>query len=453
MSTAHKGAIETTARGCWTSRVGLVAAAAGAAIGPGGIWRFPVVAAGHGGSALIVVYLAVVASLGLSLVVAELAIGRATQRNPAGAMCVLGGRIWSWLGLIQILAAFFFASSLSVVAGWATAGGIVLGRALIEGGSPDGATLLGRILTEPLLPIAGAAVFTAAAVGIVMLGVRRGIERASMILVPVLLTLLAILVARALTFDHATTTLAALFRLDFTEISAGSVLSAVEEAVGSLAIGVGVLVVFGSYDRSKTNLFGTGAGVAAIDALAAVGGAMVIVVLTALFGLTPAAGADAAYKALVGVFPLLPQGLAFGMVFMALLVVATLTSVIALIEPIVAYFTEEHGFRRHQVAIAAGTYAFLLGVPSSLGMGAGGDRAILGHPLLHVFDAIRFDVLPPLAALCTAVFVGWVMGRHAIDAVVSPRAEIPWYAWLWLYFLRVPVPLAIAWVLIAPLVR
>lgn len=451
MAAAQRGTTGAGAREAWTARLGLVLAAAGAAIGPGDLWRFPVVAAAHGGGAFILVYLAVVASLGLCLVLAELAIGRAAQRNPVGALRLLGGRLWGWLGLVQILAAFLIASSLSVVAGWTAAAGGALAAALFGGADGDGAALFARILAEPLRPVAAAGVFTAAAVGIVTLGVRRGLERCNRLLVPLLIALLVVLTAGTCTLPGAGAALAGVVRFDFAALDAASITAAIDEAVGTLAIGVGALVVFGAYDRGKANLLGTGAAIAGLDVLAVMLCGAMVLAPVALFALQAEAGPELALRTLAGVFERLPLGLAFGVALMALLLVAMLTTAVALIEPVVAYFTEEHGFRRHQIAIAAGIYAFLLGVPSSLALGGAGNHTMFGRPLAQIIDAIGFDVLAPLAALGTAVFAGWVMGRRAIDELIGAAGGAPWYAHAWLFLLRVPVPLAIGWLLLAPL--
>lgn len=445
------GTDEGAARKSWSGRPGLVLAAVGAATGAGGVWEFPVVAAGHGGSAFILVYLGVVASLGLSLVAAELTIGRAAQRNPVGALRRLGGPLWARLGLIQILAAFLIASSLFALAGHVAAAGATLLGPLAGGVATRG---LEPTLGAPLGPIAGAAAFAAAAVWIVMRGVRRGLERANRILVPLLFAILALLTARTVTLDGAGAALAGLARPDFAALGWDGVTRAIDVAVRSLAIGVGALVSFGAYDRGRTSLFATGAAIVGLGAVAVVAGGAVVLVPVTLFHLQPAAtGPTMIFAALAGVFAEMPLGLTFGVLLLALLLVAMLTGAVALLEPIVAYFEEEQGFRRHAVAISAGIYAFLLGVPSLLPLGAAGSQTVIGRPLAQIIDAVGFDLLAPTAALLTAVFAGWVMGRRAIAEAAAEgagaRHGAPWYAWLWLLVLRVPAPLAIAWLLIS----
>jgi NSS family neurotransmitter:Na+ symporter len=448
------GSGEGVRGGSWSGRPALVTAAVGAATAAGDVWEFPVVAAGHGGSAFLLVYLGVVASLGLSLIVAELTIGRSAQRNPVGALRRLGGPLWSRLGLIQILAAFLIASSLIALAGEVAAGGAALLGAVAGGGGGAEARVVERTLGAPLGPIAGAAGFAATAVWIVTRGVRRGLERASRILVPLLFAILALLTARTLTLDGAGAALAGLASPDFAALGLDGVTRAIDEAVRSLAIGVGALVTFGAYDRGQTSLFAAGAAIVGLGAVAVVAGGAVVLVPMTLYDLQPAAtGPTLIFSALAGVFAEMPLGFAFGVVLVALLLATMLTSAVALLEPIVAYFQEEQGFRRHAIAISAGIYGFLLGVPSLLPLGAVGNHTVIGRPLAQIIDAIALDVLAPAAALLTAVFAGWVMGHRAIAEAMGggagARRAAPWYAWLWLLVLRVPAPLAFAWLLIA----
>jgi len=437
-------------RESWSSRLGFIFAAAGSAVGVGNVWRFPAVANEHGG-AFLVVYLVMVATIGVSILLAELTIGRAARRNPVGAFRVLGGGGWIVAGLVGLLAAFLILSFYTVVAGWTLVYAVQMATGLLTGPQTDPAMVFHSFVAHPIQPVVSSAVFMTVTVVIVLGGVRGGIERANLILMPVLFFLLSGLVVRTLTLPGSGGAIETFLRLEPSDFTADALLAGLGQAFFSLSIGLGAMMTYGSYLAGGNTIVREASAVAGLDTLAALMSGLAILPAVLIFSVQPETGASLAFVTLPKVFAEMPLGAYFGTLFFSLLVIAALTSALSLIEPIVAYFIEEYGFRRSQIAVATGLYAFLLGVPSSLSMGAWSGYTIYGRPFLEIIDSLTADVLLPVGGLCIAVFVGWFMRRQVVDEAFS---QVPFGRRLgavWLFILRVPAPAAILWILIAGL--
>jgi NSS family neurotransmitter:Na+ symporter len=438
----------TPRREHWSSRLGFVLAASGSAVGLGNIWKFPHVAGEHGG-VFLPVYLGIVFTLGLGILLAELAIGRAAQRNPVGAFRVLGGRLWPLVGYLGILAGFLILSFYTVVAGWTLAFAFKMGLGAFDDPAVAPAAIFQRFVGDPVQPVISAAAFMALTVAVVVSGVRGGIERGNRVLMPLLFLILATLAVRALTLPNAAGGLLRFLRFDPVQLTPELVTAALGQAFFSLSIGMGAMVAYGSYLRRGGGAVGAAAAVVGLDTLAAFLAAAAILPAVFAFGLEPSSGPGLAFVSLPAVFAHMPAGALFGTMFFILLSIAALTSAISLLEPIVAYFTEHHGFRRSEVTLAAGLYAFLLGVPSSLSMAPADGPAIFGRPFLDLLDRVATDTLLPLGGLLIALFVGWVMGPRAIHEVFPDTPSARWIGRLWLTLLRLPVPAAVVWILVA----
>lgn len=417
-------------------------------MGVGNVWRFPAVANEYG-SAFLIIYLVVVATIGVSILLAELTIGRTARRNPIGAFRLLGGGGWFLAGLIGILAAFLILSFYTVVAGWTFAFAVKMATGLLTGPHADPAKVFQSFVSDPIEPVISSAVFMAVTVIIVLGGVRGGIERANLILMPILFCLLAGLVLRTLTLPGAMAGLTAFLRVEPSAFTADVLLAGLGQAFFSLSIGLGAMITYGSYLTGGQMIVREASAVTGLDTLAALMSGLAILPAVMVFGMSPDSGTSLAFVTLPRVFGQMPLGSYFGTLFFFLLVIAALTSALSLLEPIVAYFIDEYGFRRSQIAVATGLYAFLLGVPSSLSMGAWSGYTIYGRPFLEIIDMLTADVLLPVGGLCIAIFVGWSMKHQAVNEAFSHARLARWLGPVWLFILRVPAPAAILWILIA----
>lgn len=437
-------------RGHWGSRFGFIMAAAGSAVGLGNVWRFPYITGENGGSAFILIYLAIVIGFGVPLAMAELVIGRTAQRNPVGAFRALGGKGWPAVGYLGVLTGFVILSFYVVVAGWTLAYVVFILNGSLDTTSADalGATFNGFV-GSTAAPLISALVFAALTAAIVLGGIGKGIERANRYLMPALFVILLLLVIRSVTLPGAQAGIDFILRPDFSKVSSQTFIDALSQAFFSLSIGMGTLLTYGSYlsreDRlpsSTLYIVGIDSGVALLSAF---------LVLPAVFAaqLSPGQGPGLTFITLPAVFAQMPAGHLFGALFFILLAIAALTSAVSILEPTVAYLIDEHRLPRKAVVITTTALCALLAVPASLSFGAWSDVHFLGRTWFDLMDFLANSVLLPIGGLFTALFVGWAWAKPAAHHL-SNEGKLK-YAWtpLWLFVLRFVAPAAILWIFYA----
>ncbi len=437
----------------WASRLGFVMAAAGSAVGLGNVWRFPYVAGENGGAAFLIIYLAIVFTLGISIMIAELAIGRAAQTNPVGATRLLGGRAWAGLGYLGVLAAFLILSFYTVIAGWTLSYAMKMASGALSRSGADTAQTFAGFVADPAQTIPAAAVFMVLTIAVVLGGVKGGIERASMVLMPLLFLILVALATRAVTLPGAGAGLRFFLTPDFSKVGVATLTTALGQAFFSLSIGLGAMMTYGSYLDRDQNIGHAAGWVVGLDTLAAMLAGFAILPAVFAAGLNPEAGPGLAFVTLPTVFASIPLGALFGTLFFVLLAIAALTSSISLLEPIVAYLIDEHGMRRVPMTIAAGAAAFLLSIPSALSLGPWAGFTVFGKGILDLLDALTAGIMLPVGGLLVAIFVGWVIAPRMMAeisaGVGAGHGQPPRFARLWLWILRLPAPVAIAWILLS----
>ncbi len=429
----------------WASRIGFIFAAAGSAVGLGNVWRFPYITGENGGGVFLIVYLAIVFTLGISIMIAELVIGRAAQRNPVGACRALGGRPWAGLGYLGLLSGFLILSFYCVIAGWT----LSYAWKLATGGlADDPAQAFQAFVAAPAETIPAAAAFMILTVAVVLGGVKGGIERANLVLMPLLFAILVALAVRAVTLPGARAGLEFYLAPDFSTFGIGTLTEALGQAFFSLSIGLGAMITYGSYLDREQNIPRAAGWVVGLDTLAAILAGFAILPAVFAAGLSPETGPGLAFVVLPTVFATMPLGALFGTLFFVLLAIAALTSSISLLEPLVAYFIDEHRISRAVATVAVGFAAFLLSVPSSLSLGPWADETVFGKGVLDLLDALTAGIMLPAGGLLIALFVGWVLGPRAIAELgaSSGRSRL---ALIWLWILRLPAPVAIAWILMS----
>lgn len=443
-----------TGREHWGSRFGFIMAAAGSSIGLGNIWRFPYMAGSNGGGAFLLIYLTIVIGFGLSLIMAEMLIGRTTQRNPVGAFRQLGGGAWPVVGYLGVFTGFVILSFYVVVAGWTLAYMLFMAQgALNISDASSLTTFFNDFVSSPLAPIVYAGAFMLLTALIVIGGIAQGIERWNKILMPALFILLIILLVRSLTLPGAGKGLTFFLVPDFSKVTAGTFRDAISQAFFSLSIGMGAMLTYGSYLKKSENLPSAALIVVLLDTGAAILAGLMILPAVFAAGLNPSAGPGLTFITLPAVFAAMPGGMFFGTLFFALLAIAALTSAISILEPLVSYCVDEHAFSRRTVVIVAALICFVLGVPASLSFGDWAGIHVIGER--GIFDSLDFlanSVLLPVGGLLTALFVGWFWGPKALAALSNDgQINQPW-ARLWLFVLRYIAPLGIVWILIANLI-
>ncbi len=444
---------ENLERGNFGSRLGFVLAAAGSAIGLGNIWRFPYFAGEHGGGAFVVVYLVFVALLGIPVLLAELSIGRASQKSPVGAFGVLApGSAWPLVGVLGVTCAFAILAFYSVVAGW-TLGylyeSVTGGLDGLTTADESGALFVGMI-GSPVLPIALTAAFILLTGLVVQGGVKSGIERASKILMPVFFILLVVLAVRAVTLPGGSAGLSFLFGFDWSKITTTVVMSALGQALFSLSLGLGAMITYGSYLPRRENLWTSGVTVAAFDtSIALLAGVIIFPALFAAGG-DPAAGPGLVFVTMPTVFNALPGSTIIGIAFYTLLVIAALTSTISLLEVIVSYFIDERGWSRRAATWSLAGACFLLAVPSALSQGAWAPTSkggLFGRDFLDLQSIVFGNYALSLGALFICLFVGWRWGIAAAAREIEHGGHAFSLKTAWSVLIRFVCPLAVVVIL------
>jgi neurotransmitter:Na+ symporter, NSS family len=407
-------------RAQWKSTAGFILATLGAAIGLGNIWRFSYVTGENGGGAFLVVYLGAVLVVGLPVLLGEIAIGRSTRREAASAFAHLARHgLWRHVGVLGVAASFAILTYYAVISGWALkyfAGFASLAYPLPQG---DALKAFESFTAGTFEPSLWHAAILAVAVAIVVGGVEQGIERACKVLMPLLAIIVVLLALHSLTLPNASAGLRYLFAPDWSVLERPQVyLAALGQAFFSLGLAMGVLVTYGSYLPSTIRLPSAAVAVAFGDSLFAIVASIVIFPAVFSFGMSPAQGPGLAFVVLPEIFARMPGGTLIGAAFFGLLVVAALTSLMALLEVCVAYLVERWEIARsHAIAWVTGV-GFALGVPSSLGFGLWSDVRIAGMPILDAVDFAASNVLLPLSGLAIALFLGWHwLKDDALDAV------------------------------------
>jgi NSS family neurotransmitter:Na+ symporter len=434
-------------RGQWNSTLGFVLAAAGSAIGLGNIWRFPYVTGTNGGAAFVVIYLACVLLICLPYLFAELALGRATSKNPVGAIRALRpGSTWIGVGGLGVLTGVFILSYYAVIAGWAF--GYIF-KSFLAPSLPHA-----EFTASPLIAVPLFALFIVLTILVVVGGVEHGIERWAKILMPILLVLMLVVIVRGLTLDGAMRGVAFFLKPDFSKVDAGVVLAALGQAFYSLSLGMGAMITYGSYLPKSANLRTAGGYVAIFDTLIALlAGFMIFPALFAL-GKDPASGPTLIFEVLPGIFSAMPLGGLAAVSFFILLSIAALTSTVSLLEVVVSFFVDERRWSRRRSVWVVGLIAFVLGLPSALSQGAVdalGKMTFLGNPsFLYIMDFIWGNLSLAIGAMLVSVFVGHVWGVAKAGAELREGSDMSERGLrLWGFFLRWICPLFIFLVLLS----
>lgn len=393
----------------FASKIGFIFAAAGSAIGLGNIWRFPWLVGEYGGAAFLVVYLAIVILIGVTMFMGEITLGRYAQRSNVGAFKKVN-KSYSWLGSIGLIAGFMILSFYSVVGGWVI---YYFFRAIIGFGMTDPTLtgqLFGSFITNPILPLIFHTIFMGFTIWICYNGVQSGIEKYSNIMMPALFLIVIILSIRSLMLPGAVEGLKFYLVPDWSKITKETALAALGQVFFSLSLGMGSILTYGSYLNKEENIPQVSIIVPVMDTMVAFFAGIIIFPAVFSYGFEPSSGAGLTFVTLPAVFSEMPMGQLFGAAFFFLLFLAALTSAISLLEPIIAYMIEEHGWTRKRAALTLGTIIFIVGIFASLSNGVLSEFKIAGKVFFDQLDWVSNNLLLPLGGMFTALFISWIWG-------------------------------------------
>lgn len=433
-------------RATFGSKLGVVLATVGCAVGLGNIWRFPYMVGSNGGAAFLLIYVICILILGLPVMITEFFIGRRSKRNAAGAFKVMApGTKWSIIGYNGVLAAFLILGFYSVVAGWTleymmqALTGSLSGKTAADFTS-DFETFSSGIIR----PIGWTIVFIAITHFIVISGVKEGIEKASKLMMPVLFLILVILCIRTVTLPNAEAGLIFLFKPDFEKLTSSVILSAMGQAFFSLSIGMGCLITYSSYFGKKTNLQTTALQVTVLDTLVALLAGIMIFPAVFSFGIAPTAGPELVFITLPNVFEQLPFGQLWSFIFYVLLALAALTSTISLHEVATAYVHEEYQMSRKKAAWFVSLGILILGTLSSLSLGILKSYTIFGLTFFDALDYLTAKIMLPFGGMLICIFVGTRIEKKILKEELTNEGTVPFYFFnTYAFFVKYIAPVAI----------
>ena len=438
------------------SKIGIIAAAAGSAIGLGNIYRFPCELGENGGAAFLLVYLAVVIFLGIPVMLSELVIGRRSQSNAVGAFKKLAPKsAWSIVGYMGVLCGFIIFAFYSTVSGW-TLEYII--KAVTNSFQGKDLAAMEQDFSDfhnmGWRNVMWQAIFIFLTGFVVFKGVQNGIERYAKILMPLLLVILIVLGIRSATLPGANEGLSFLFTPDFSKINGDVLISALGQGFFSLSLGMGALITYGSYIKKKDNLTSTAFSVVLADTLIAVLAGLVIFPAAFSFGIRPTAGMGLVFNTIPMIFNQMTGGYFFCIIFFVLLAIAALTSTISLLEVVVAYLSEELHINRKWSTVWACVATLFIGSFASLSLMENTPFSIGGRTVFDLMDFVSSNILLPLGGVLIVIFVGWRLGKAKFFEEVTNEGTIKASLKKVIFFIiRYLAPIAITIVFISGLIK
>ena len=410
-------------RSSFTSKLGFVLAAAGSAVGLGNIWRFPYLAAKYGGGIFLLVYIILAVTFGFTLMAAEIALGRKTGLSAIGAYEKLSKK-FAFIGYIGALIPIIILPYYSVVGGWVI-------KYLFDftvGKGHDAALdgYFGEFITGTAQPIIWFALFVAITMAVVLLGVKNGIEKASKVLMPVLILLSLFIAIYVMFLPGAWDGVIYYIKPDFANFSYKTIIAAMGQQFYSLSLAMGIMITYGSYMKKEVNvekaihqieIFDTG--------VAFLSGLMIIPAVFVFSGGDKDAlgkGASLMFETLPKVFEGMPGGQIIGSLFFVLVLLAALTSSVSLAETVVSILQDKLKIDRRLTCLIVLIGCLVIGLPSALGYGVLGGIKILGMQFLDLFDFISNSILMPIAAILTCIFVGYIVKPKAVIEEIEESA-------------------------------
>ncbi|MCB0272353.1 MAG: sodium-dependent transporter [Bdellovibrionales bacterium] len=429
-------------RAHWSSRIAFVLAATGSAIGLGNIWKFPYMAGANGGSAFVLVYLGCIALIGFPLMIAEIYIGKKSQKNTIEAFETLhhAGTFWKSAGFLGMLGCFLVLSFYSLVGGW------VLDfeyQSLLHRFANESDDFVKNYFVDLIHNRQGTQIFWHSTfmlitIGIVAKGVSNGLEKWNKILMPILFSLLIFLFVYSLFLEGFKESIHFLFAADFSKLTWKSVLEAVGHAFFTLSLGMGSMIIYGSYMEKEGPVLKQAAAVVLLDTFIALLAGTIIFTIVYTFNAEPGAGPGLMFVTLPLLFKQIPGSWFVSNAFFILVFFAALTSAISILEVLSAYLIDTKKWSRIKATFLVGGAMWICGV-----LCAYPKLIIFGkNNVFDVFDILSSKITMPLTGIMISIFFGWVLGPKAIEEAVGIRSKFLLQGLVWV--VRVIAPICVA---------
>ena len=436
-------------RGVFGSKLAIVLATAGSAVGLGNVWRFPFMAGQNGGGVFILIYFACVFLLGIPGMIGEFIVGRHAQSNAARAYGSIGSKNWRFIGYLGILTSTIILGFYAVVAGWCLQYLFASVAGNLNGDAQYVKDYFVTFSSDALSPCLWAVGFVLITHFVVSCGVNKGIERASKLLMPLLLLLLVILVIASCMLPGSGKGIEFLLKPDFSKVSGNVFLEALGQAFFSLSLGTACLCTYASYFKKDTNLLKSAGQIALLDSAIAILAGLMIFPAAFSVGVQPDSGPSLIFITLPNVFqqafgswPVV--GYAISILFYALLVFAALTSTISMHEIGTAFFHEELQQPRRKAAWILTIVCAVISIFCSLSVGAYSDLQVFGMSLMDFCDFLTAQLMLPAGAFLTSILLGWFANRRLVHDEFTNNSTIKEiFFTAWLFAVRFVVPACI----------
>lgn len=436
----------------FASSFGVLVAMAGSAVGLGNLWRFPYLVGTNGGAAFIVIYLAIVFLLAIPIMYAEFVIGRRAQTDVFGAFKKLApGSKWGIIGIISIVCCTIILGFYVVVGGWTIDYMVKACMQQFSSANADFTQMFASSVQSSYSPLIYMLVFTLLSGGVLLAGVKDGIEKYSKILMPALFIIVVILAIRSVTLPNSGAGVEFMFKPDFSKVTTDTFLDALGQAFFSLSVGFGIIFTYASYVNRKESIIKMSAQTAVADTLFAILAGVAIMPAVFAFGLEPGQGPGLLFVTIPYIFSQLPLGSVLAVLFFFVLFVAAITSSISLLEVVVAYLIEEFKLKRRNAVITVVLVVTLIGVFCSLSQGVLSDVKIFGLNIFDLLDYTSANILIPLGAMLIVLFAGWRMSKADFtDEITSSgqRKVAPWYLAFIIFTIKYLAPVVIGVIMI-----
>jgi len=445
----------------FATKIGLIAATVGSAVGLGNVWRFPVLAQSNGGAAFLLIYIACVFILGIPVMMAEFSLGRGGGSDAVGSfMNVTPGKKWWMVGAIAIIASYLILCYYMVVAGWTMEylwhsitgdlyEGIYASSAL---DSSNFTTKMKEYIVDDYNPLIFTYIMLAANFGVLLFGVKKGIERLSNILMPMLFILLIVFGFVSLSLPKADEGLKFFLNPDFSKIDGSVIINAMGQAFFSLSLGMGILITYASYYPKTTILSRTAVTVSLLDMTVAIMMGIIIFPAVTSFGLTGESleGPSLVFSTLPEVFAQMPLTQLWSSLFFFFLMVAALTSTISIAEVSIAFMQDRFKMSRLKACIIVIAPLFLFSSLCSLSQGSLGEMKIAGLTLFDLFDTIATNILLTIASILLCIYMGWIAPKSFFKNQLSNYGTVKSRVFhIVLFIVRFIAPILITTILIA----
>ena len=436
--------VRTSIHGYWSSRFAFVLAAAGSAVGLGNIWKFPYMVGENGGGAFVLLYLLCIALFGIPVMMSEVLLGRRGRSSPVNTMTTVAieekrSSAWRLLGLMGVLAGFLILSYYSVVAGWALAYVVETATGTFSGVSSEQAgEVFNNLISNPRRLLFWHSVFVFLTMVVVVRGVSKGLETAVRILMPALFILIFIMIGYAMLYGDFIESLKFLFAPDFTKLSPEVVLKAMGQAFFSLSLGMGAIMMYGSYLPDDASIATTSIQVAFTDTLVAILAGLAIFPIVFVNDLEAGQGPGLIFNTLPLAFGQMSGGLIFGTLFFILLVFAAWTSAISLIEPAVAWLVEKLSITRMTSSVICGVVTWVVGLGTVYSFNTWSKIELFtgtfldGKSFFDLLDYLTSNIMLPLGGILICIFAAWLISEKSRREELRIKHEGAYKLWRFL---------------------